>query len=170
MKVVLDESGFGMKVVLDENFWDEKRHFHPNLDESVPNPCYAVGWNQIWPGNWFGMLNEVLCEKRRVPFSTSTQQWLVGDTALHALWSKEFHRCLKIAVRSKERLTVPSMVVWYCVWLQLGLDCTLPSNQPRAPSLGMVRTTQRKNSDFKLNNIARCSELKTFNSVVQKNI
>ena len=26
-----------MKVVLDENFWDEKRHFHPNLDESVPN-------------------------------------------------------------------------------------------------------------------------------------
>ena len=37
MKVVLDESGFGMKVVLDEHFWDEKRHFHPNLDESVPN-------------------------------------------------------------------------------------------------------------------------------------
>ena len=26
-----------MKVVLDEIFWDEKRHFHPNLDESVPN-------------------------------------------------------------------------------------------------------------------------------------
>ena len=38
MKLVLDESGFGMKVVLDENFWDEKRHFHPKLDESVPNP------------------------------------------------------------------------------------------------------------------------------------
>ena len=27
-----------MKVVLDENFWDEKkRHFHPNLHESAPN-------------------------------------------------------------------------------------------------------------------------------------
>ena len=38
MKVVLDESGFGMKVVLDENFWDEKRQVHPNLDETVPNP------------------------------------------------------------------------------------------------------------------------------------
>ena len=37
MKVVLDESGFGMKVVWDEKIWDEKRHFHPNLDESVPN-------------------------------------------------------------------------------------------------------------------------------------
>ena len=37
--MVLDESGFGMKVVLDEIFWDEKRQFHPNLDESVPNPC-----------------------------------------------------------------------------------------------------------------------------------
>ena len=35
--MVLDESGFGMKVVLDEKIWDEKRHFHPNLDESVPN-------------------------------------------------------------------------------------------------------------------------------------
>ena len=40
MKVVLDESGFGMKVVLDEKFWDEKRYFHPNLDESVPNPRF----------------------------------------------------------------------------------------------------------------------------------
>ena len=36
-------SGFGMKVVWEESgfrmnfFWDEKRHFHPNLDESVPN-------------------------------------------------------------------------------------------------------------------------------------
>ena len=40
--MVLDESGFGMKVVLDENFWDEKRHFHPNLDESVPNPLFNV--------------------------------------------------------------------------------------------------------------------------------
>ena len=29
--------GFGMKVVLDEHFWDEKCQFHPNLDESVPN-------------------------------------------------------------------------------------------------------------------------------------
>ncbi len=26
-----------MKVVLDENFWDEKRQVHPNLDETVPN-------------------------------------------------------------------------------------------------------------------------------------
>ena len=40
--MVWDESGFGMKVVLDENFWDEKRHFHPNLDESVPNPSKAL--------------------------------------------------------------------------------------------------------------------------------
>ena len=39
MKVVLDESGFGMKVVLGENFWDKKRQVHPNLDETVPNPC-----------------------------------------------------------------------------------------------------------------------------------
>ena len=28
MKVVLDQNGIGMKVVLDEKFWDEKRHFH----------------------------------------------------------------------------------------------------------------------------------------------
>ena len=34
MKVVWD---FGMKVFLDEKFWDEKCQFHPNLDESVPN-------------------------------------------------------------------------------------------------------------------------------------
>ena len=44
MKVVLDESGFGMKVVLDENFWDEKRQVHPNLDETVPNPACAKVW------------------------------------------------------------------------------------------------------------------------------
>ena len=31
MKVVL------MKVVFDENFFDEIDHFHPNFDESVPN-------------------------------------------------------------------------------------------------------------------------------------
>ena len=24
-------------MVLDENFWDEKRQVHPNLDETVPN-------------------------------------------------------------------------------------------------------------------------------------
>ena len=36
MKVVLDERGFGMKEVLDEKFWDEKRQVHPNLDETVP--------------------------------------------------------------------------------------------------------------------------------------
>ena len=35
--MVLDESGSGMKVVLDENFWDEKRQVHPNLDETVPD-------------------------------------------------------------------------------------------------------------------------------------
>ena len=35
--MVLDESGFGMKVVLDEKFWDEKRQVHPNLDETAPN-------------------------------------------------------------------------------------------------------------------------------------
>ena len=40
--MVLDESGFGMKVVLDENFWDEKRKVHPNLDETVPNPPPTV--------------------------------------------------------------------------------------------------------------------------------
>ena len=38
-----DESGFWwewflMKVVFDENFFDEIDHFHPNFDESVPNP------------------------------------------------------------------------------------------------------------------------------------
>ena len=27
-------------MVLDENVWDEKRHFPPNLDESVPNPWH----------------------------------------------------------------------------------------------------------------------------------
>ena len=27
-----------MKVVFDENFFDEIDHFHPNFDESVPNP------------------------------------------------------------------------------------------------------------------------------------
>ena len=26
-----------MKVVFDENFFDEIDHFHPNFDESVPN-------------------------------------------------------------------------------------------------------------------------------------
>ena len=37
MKVVFDESGFLMKVVFDENVFDENDHFHPNFDESVPN-------------------------------------------------------------------------------------------------------------------------------------
>ena len=42
MKVVFDESGFLIKVALikvvfDENFFDEIDHFHPNFDESVPN-------------------------------------------------------------------------------------------------------------------------------------
>ena len=32
-----DESGFLMKVVFDENVFDEIDHFHPNFDESVPN-------------------------------------------------------------------------------------------------------------------------------------
>ena len=27
-----------MKVVFDENVFDEIDHFHPNFDESVPNP------------------------------------------------------------------------------------------------------------------------------------
>ena len=29
-----------MKVVFDENFFDEIDHFHPNFDESVPNPKF----------------------------------------------------------------------------------------------------------------------------------
>ena len=37
MKVVWDGSVLGMKVVLDKIIWDEKRQFHPNLDESVNN-------------------------------------------------------------------------------------------------------------------------------------
>ena len=31
-----------MKVVFDENFFDEIDHFHPNFDESLPNPSPAV--------------------------------------------------------------------------------------------------------------------------------
>ena len=42
MTVVLDESGFGMKVVLDEKFWDVKCQFHPNLDECVPNQASVL--------------------------------------------------------------------------------------------------------------------------------
>ena len=38
MKMVLDESGFEMRVVWDEIFWE----FHPNLDESVPNRRLAT--------------------------------------------------------------------------------------------------------------------------------
>ena len=37
MKVVFDESGILIKVVFDENVFDEIDHFHPNFDESVPN-------------------------------------------------------------------------------------------------------------------------------------
>ena len=28
-----------MKVVFDENVFDENDHFHPNFDESAPNPA-----------------------------------------------------------------------------------------------------------------------------------
>ena len=61
----------------------------------------------------------VLCEKRRVLFSPSMQQWLIGNTALHPLWSKKDVRCLKIVVRSKETLTVASSVVWHWEWLHV---------------------------------------------------
>ena len=36
MKVVLMKNVL-MKVVFDENLFDEIGHFHPNVDESVPN-------------------------------------------------------------------------------------------------------------------------------------
>ena len=39
--MVLDESCYGMKVVLDKNFWDEKLHFHPNFNETVPNLVFV---------------------------------------------------------------------------------------------------------------------------------
>ena len=31
----MSESGFGVKMILDDFFWDEKCQFRPNLDESV---------------------------------------------------------------------------------------------------------------------------------------
>ena len=63
MNVVLDERGFGMKVVWDENFWDETRHFHPNLDETVPTPSRAAptplpqthGTKVVWDESGHGM-------------------------------------------------------------------------------------------------------------------
>ena len=33
-----------MKVVFDENVFDEIDHFHPNFDESVPNPLVHGSW------------------------------------------------------------------------------------------------------------------------------
>ena len=42
-----------MKVVFDENFFDEIDHFHPNFDESVPDLGVGVwggclGWVGVW--------------------------------------------------------------------------------------------------------------------------
>ena len=48
-------------------------------------------------------------------------------------------------------------------------DCTLLSNKPREPSLGSVRTTRWNSNYFQMNELARCSEFKTFTSVVQNN-
>ena len=54
--------------------------------------------------------------------------------------------------------------------VELRPDCTLPPNKPHASSLGLVRTTQWKNSGLKLNTKARRSRFRTFDWVVQKNI
>ena len=95
------------------------------------------------------------------------QQWPVEKTAPYPLWSrKDFHQCLKIAERSKETLTGTSSVVQHWERLQLRPECTFPPNKPRAPYFRSLRTTQWKNSGFKLNKITRCSRFKTFNLVV----
>ncbi len=54
MKVVFDENGFWwkwflMKVDFDENFFDEIDHFHPNFDESVPNPLQTQNFALFFP-------------------------------------------------------------------------------------------------------------------------
>ena len=36
-----------MKVVFDENVFDEIDHFHPNFDESVPNRCSCEDWKRL---------------------------------------------------------------------------------------------------------------------------
>ena len=41
--MVFDESGFLMKVVFDENVFDEIDHFHPNFDESEPDRQSGTG-------------------------------------------------------------------------------------------------------------------------------
>ena len=35
---------FLMNVVFDENFFNEIDHFHPNFDESVPNPSRTTSF------------------------------------------------------------------------------------------------------------------------------
>ena len=112
-------------------------------------------------------LNGVLCVKRQVVFSPSALQWQDGNTEPCLTWNRmEFHRCLKIVVRSKEMLT--ASVVWHWESLQLRLDYTLLTNKPHVPSLGSGRTNQWKNSCCKLNTTARCIRFRS--SVVQKNI
>ena len=50
-RVVFDGSWFLMKVVFDENGFDEIDHFHPNFDESVPNryPLHLVTTGRFPP-------------------------------------------------------------------------------------------------------------------------
>ena len=36
-----------MKVVFDESGFDEIDHFHPNFDESVPNPFFSLSRHKI---------------------------------------------------------------------------------------------------------------------------
>ena len=54
MKVVLDETGFGMKVVLDENFWDEKRRPIWMKRRSMPSDsgtgAIVVSATVVWNG------------------------------------------------------------------------------------------------------------------------
>ena len=81
MKVVLDESGFGMKVVLDEILWDEKRQVHPNLDETVPNLGSFPRFQQL-PANkmcYSGMQLTTTPQRSPAAATLSTLVIVVGD-------------------------------------------------------------------------------------------
>ena len=78
MKVVMGWKWFGMKVVLDENFGDENRHLHPNLDETVPNrfqACQRVRPPVLILQPQWHFQDKNICERVLPPVLIFQPQW-----------------------------------------------------------------------------------------------
>ena len=88
MKVILDESDFGMKVILDEIFWSEKRHFHPNLDESVSILVTCQNHILLTLNHFLKQLIESVYFRDQRPFQWRDRIHCVNEWFIHT-WKRE---------------------------------------------------------------------------------